>query len=49
MLRSPGSKRAEHKRGLGCRMHGREAHEGACICILVVDSCCCAAEINTTL
>ena len=35
--------------GVGCGMHGREAHEGGYLCILVADSCCCAAEINTTL
>ena len=28
---------------------GSEVHEGGNICILVVGSCCCMAETNTTL
>ena len=28
---------------------GREAQEGGDICIHIVDSCCCTAEINMTL
>ena len=35
--------------GLGWGVRGREAHEGGDIDTLVADSCCCRAEINTTL
>ena len=34
-------------RGMGV-WGGREAHEGGDICIHLAESCCCAAETNTT-